>query len=59
MITKAHITRRASRDGVPARTVERGYVLVPGWEQGVIVLRYCTRLGFWVYSACNVSIYNK
>ena len=27
MITRAHITRRASRDGVPARTVERDYVL--------------------------------
>ena len=27
MITKAHITRRAARDNVPAKTVERDYVL--------------------------------
>ena len=27
MITRAHITRRAARDDVPARTVERDYVL--------------------------------
>jgi len=27
MITKAHITRRAARDNVPAVTVERDYVL--------------------------------
>ena len=27
MITRAHITRRASQDGVSARTVERDYVL--------------------------------
>ncbi len=27
MITRAQITRRASRDGVPARTVEKDYVL--------------------------------
>jgi len=27
MITRAHITRRAATDGVPARTVERDYVL--------------------------------
>lgn len=27
MITRAHITRQASRDGVPARTVEKDYVL--------------------------------
>ena len=27
MTTRAHITRRAAKDGVPARTVERDYVL--------------------------------
>ncbi len=27
MITKAHITRRAAQDNVPAVTVERDYVL--------------------------------
>ena len=27
MITRAHITRRAATDGVPAKTVERDYVL--------------------------------
>ncbi len=27
MITRAHITRRAAQDGVPAITVERDYVL--------------------------------
>lgn len=27
MITRAHITRRAAQDNVPAKTVERDYVL--------------------------------
>jgi hypothetical protein len=30
MITKAHITRRAAQDNVPAVTVERDYVLAEG-----------------------------
>jgi hypothetical protein len=47
MITKAQITRRASKEGVSARTVERDYVLahvvaaVATSKKGGTALRMC------------------